>query len=230
MCSRKFVENNVNTQLYCEKCNILDDYRFYLNFIDNILNKNMNGLVINSDHIYLYNNINNNSVSKINQSKFNNDYKFIINYLDDFKHLNKIVTNWKLDFIDFYNLTPVFNEELELIDNNNGSYSLNKNNLDIKKNYIYLIDFANNIASKYYKLCINNIEDYLFTNLNKTKAFDLCLFLVNNKIYDRKLFIYTAICYYYTNNVDKTIEFIDKSDYLVNKYKVLSDFYKQYKH
>ena len=230
MCSRKFVENNVNTQLYCEKCNVLDDYRFYLNFIDNILNKNMNGLVINSDHIYLYNNINNNSVSKINQSKFNNDYKFIINYLDDFKHLNKIVTNWKLDFIDFYNLTPVFNEELELIDNNNGCYSLNKNNLDIKKNYIYLIDFANNIASKYYKLCINNIEDYLFTNLNKTKAFDLCLFLVNNKIYDRKLFIYTAICYYYTNNVDKTIEFIDKSDYLVNKYKVLSDFYKQYKH
>ena len=32
------------------------------------------------------------------------------------------------------------------------------------------------------------------------------------------------------NNIDKTIEFIDKSGYMVNKYKILVDFYKKYKH
>jgi len=229
MCSRKFVEKNINIQLYCENCNILDDYRFYLNFIDNILNKDINGLIINSDHIYLYNNINNTSVSKVHNSKFSIDYKIIISYLDDFKHLKNTVHNWKLDFITFYNLTPVFNEDLELVNNKNGSYSLNKNNLTIKKNYIYLIEFADNIATKYYNICINNIENYLFENINKQKAFDLCLFLVNNKIYDRKLFVYTAICYYYVNNITKTLEYIKKSDYMINKYKVLCDFYKQYK-
>ena len=230
MCSRKFVEKNIKTELYCEKCYILDDYRFYLNFIDNILNKDINGLIINSDHIYLYNNINNNSVSKINQSKFDDDYKIISNYLCDFKHLNNKLKDWKLDFINFSNLTPIFDEDLELVNNNNGCYSLDKNNLNIKKNYIYLIQFANTIANKYYNICITNIENYLFENINKKKAFDLCLFLVNNKIFDRKLFIYTAICYYYVNNINKTLEYIDKSDYMVNKYKILCDFYEQHKY
>ena len=51
-------------------------------------------------------------------------------------------------------------------------------------------------------MCIKNIEYYLFKIIRKIEknrkiAFDLCLFLINNKIYDRKLFIYTAISYYY---------------------------------
>jgi len=228
MCSRKFVNSNLNNDLYCEKCYILDDYRFYLNFIDNILTKNMNGLIINSDHIYLYNNINHNSVSKVNHSKFTSDYKEIINYLDDFIHLKFLIEDWNLSFINYEHLTPVFKEDLELVNNNNGSHSINKDNLETKKNYIYLINFANKIALNYYKLCISNIEDYLFTNVNKNEAFKLCLFLINNKIYDRKLFIYTAICHYYNNDDEKTLEYIEKSDYMINKYEVLKNFYVNY--
>ena len=44
---------------------------FYLNFIDNIFNKNIKGIIINSDHIYLYNNINENSISIKNENKYN---------------------------------------------------------------------------------------------------------------------------------------------------------------
>ena len=47
MCSRNFVNQTLHTELYCEKCYILDDYRFYLNFIDTILTKNINGIIIN---------------------------------------------------------------------------------------------------------------------------------------------------------------------------------------
>ena len=133
MCSRKFINKNKNIELYCEKSFILDDYRFYLNFIDNVVNKNMNGIVINSDHIYLYNNINHNSVSKTQNSKFNDDYKTITNYLNDFIHLKYLIDNWNLDIIPYIQLTPVFNEDLELVCNTNGSYSLNKDHLEIKK-------------------------------------------------------------------------------------------------
>jgi len=229
MCSRNFVNQTLHTELYCEKCYILDDYRFYLNFIDTILTKNINGIIINSDHIYLYNNINNNSVSKTNKSKFIEDYKIITNYLHEFEHLKSIVSSWQLDFIDFYTLTPVFDEDLQISRQKNGSYILNKDDLYIKQNYIYLIEFANTIILKYYKILLNTIEYYLFNNINKQKAFDLCLFLINNKIQDRRLFIYTAICYYYTNNIKNTIEYIDKSGYMINKYNVLLDFYKKHK-
>ena len=89
LCSRDFIIKNKDIDLYCEKCNILDDYRFYLNFIDNILNKNMKGVIINSDHIYLYNNINDSSISIKNKDKFKEDYKIIKNYYNDFNHLTK---------------------------------------------------------------------------------------------------------------------------------------------
>ena len=79
-------------------------------------------------------------------------------------------------------------------------------------------------------MCIKNIETDLFNQKgNKEKCFKLCLFLINNKIYDRKLFIYMAICYYYNNDDINTIKYIEKSEYMVNKYPVLIDFYNNYK-
>ena len=225
LCSKNFVKNNLSTELYCEKCNILDDYRFYLNFIDNIVTKKLKGLIINSDHIYLYNNINNNSVSKVNINKFNDDYKIIINYLDEFKHLQNSIKNWNLSIINYKNLTPVFDEDLEFVAQDNNSYSFNKDNLEIKKNYIYVIEFAKIIALKYYKLLINNIEYYLFKNLNINKAYELCVYLINNKSVDRKLFIYMAICYYYLNDKENTLKYIEKSSYMIDKYEVLKTFY-----
>ena len=231
MCSRAFINKNKNTLFYCEKCNILDDYHFYLQFINNILIKNLNGFIINSDHIYLYNNINNNSISRTQNDKFGEDYQIIKNYINNFKHLEDIIgIEWNLKNIKYYELTPVFDENLEICFNQNGTYSINKDNLDIKKNYKYLIEFSNNLSLEYYNMCIKNIENDLFNeNNNKENVFKLCLFLINNKIYDRKLFIYIAICYYYKNDDINTIRYIEKSDYMINKYPVLIDFYNNYK-
>ena len=71
-----------------------------------------------------------------------------------------------------------------------GSFTLNKDDILKKQNYKYLIEFATDLSLKYYNMCIINIENYLFQNINKQKAFDLCNFLIENNIYDRKLFIY----------------------------------------
>ena len=229
MGSKNFINSNQNTLLYCENSYILDDYRFYLNFLDNVLCKNMNGLIINSDHIYLYNNINHNSISRINNHKFNEDYKIITNYIHEFKHLINIIgPNWNLQSIPFVNLTPVFNENLEITSNNDGSFTLNKDDILKKQNYKYLIEFATDLSLKYYNMCIINIENYLFQNINKQRAFDLCNFLIENNIYDRKLFIYTAICYYYLNDTQNTLKYIQKSDYMINKYNILKYFYNNY--
>ena len=225
LCSKNFVKHTLNTELYCEKCNILDDYRFYLNFVDNIITKNLKGLIINSDHIYLYNNINNKSVSKVNINKFNDDYKIIINYLNDFKHLQTSIKDWNLSIINYKNLTPVFNEDLEFVSQGNSVYSFNKDNLEIKENYIYIVKFAKILIVKYYKVLINIIEYNLFKNLNVNKAYELCTYLINNKVCDRKLFIYTAICYFYLNDKVNTLKYIEKSSYMVDKYEVLKNFY-----
>ena len=231
MCSRHFINSNKNTLLYCEKCNILDDYRFYLQFIDNVLIKKLNGFIINSDHIYLYNNINHNSISRTQNDKFGDDYRIIKEYINEFKHLEDIIgTDWNLEKIKYYELSPVFDEKLEIVCNENGTYSINKNNLDIKKNYKYLINFASDLSLQYYNVCIKTIENNLFNeNGNKDEIFKLCLYLINNKIYDRKLFIYMAICYYYQNDDINTIKYIKKSEYMINKYPVLIDFYENYK-
>ena len=227
MGSRKFIDSNQNTLLYCENCNILDDYRFYLNYIDNVLNKNMNGLIINSDHIYLYNNINHNSVSKINTSKYDEDYNIITDYINTFKHLeDSIGINWDLSILDYYKLTPVFNEELHIQTNGDGSFNINKDELEKTQNYLYLIDFANELCIKYYNNCILDIEKNLFTcDGNKQEALELCLFLINNKIIDRKVYIYMAICYYYCNDTKNTLKYIEKAEYMLYKYPVLIDFY-----
>tara|TARA_B100001250_G_scaffold383673_1_gene377817 strand:- start:1647 stop:2903 length:1257 start_codon:yes stop_codon:yes gene_type:complete len=228
MCSRNFINSNQNTLLYCENCNILDDYRFYLNYIDNVLNKNIEGLIINSDHIYLYNNINHNSVSKIYNSKYDEDYKIITNYINEFKHLEKnIGTKWSLNKLDYVVLSKIFNDNIEIKINNDGSFNINKDELEKSKNYLYLIDFANDLCMKYYNICILNIEHNLFTsNGNKQNALDLCKFLINNKICDRKVYIYMAICYYYCNDTKNTLKYIEKSDYMIFKYPILLDFYK----
>lgn len=232
MCSRNFIDLN-NSNLYCEKCNILDDYKFYLNYLDIVLNKNINGMIINSDHIYLYNNINHNSVSKIHEDKFTEDYKIIKSYINNYKHLeNNIGIEWNLDSLIYCNLSPVFDEKMELLSNNNGSYSINKNDLIEKINYKYIIDFATNLVQDYYDVCIDSIEFYLFESKNnndKVNAYNLCKFLVNNKISDRKLFVYMAICCFYNEETENTIKFIEKSEYMKYKYPILVEYYKNYK-
>ena len=231
--SRNFIDLNHNILFYSEKCYILDDYIAYLNYIDNTLNKNMNTLIINSDGLYLYNNLNNNSVSIKYKEKFDSDYNTILEYYDEFKHLDKqLGKEWDLSKLKYKQLSLPYNETLNIIQNDDNTYTINKDDMYIKKNYLYMIDFANNFLISYYDLCIKKIEYYLFSNLNqenKKKAYDLCSFLLNNNINDRKLFIYISILYFYREDKENFIKYFEKSDYFINKYSVLCDYYKSIK-
>ena len=231
MCSRKFALLNINKELYCTNSFILDDYKFYLHFIELIHSKKINGFIINGDHIYLYNSINNFSVSN-NKNKFILDYNTISNYLDSFNYLNTHLPDWDLSFIPYYNLSNVFNEDLEFKLQLNNVYSFNYNNIFIKKNYTYLIDFVKYITNKYYEMTIKYINKNLLIKLDRTNINNIlnqCLYLVDNKIYDRELFIYTAICFFYKKCDENCIKYIELSDYKINNYKVLLDFYNNYK-
>ena len=147
--------------------------------------------------------------------------------------LDKLGNNWDLSNFKYVNLLPVFNETFDIIDNSDNTFNINKEDIITKKNYTYIIDFVTDLVLKYYNICINNIENFLFdtnsTNIDKQKALDLCIFLTNNKIHDRKLYIYTAICYFYTNNIENTLYFIEKSDYMIYKFPILIDFYNKNK-
>ena len=126
LCSRKYLE--CNNEMYCEKCNILDDYKFYLNFIDNVLNKDVNGCVINSDHIYLYNNMND-SVSIKNKEKYNEDYKIPKGYYDEYRDLDrKLGVEWNLEFIKYINLDEPF-DKIKMTKNEDNTYNICKNSL-----------------------------------------------------------------------------------------------------
>lgn len=229
--SRKFINVNHNIEFYSEKCYILDDYIAYLNYIDNVLNKNMNSLIINSDGLYLYNNLNNNSVSLKYKNYFNSDYKTIIDYKDQFIHLDKLLQDtWNLHKLEYKQLSlPYDKETLNITINSNNSYTINKDDIFLKKNYIHIIDFATNFLTQFYDLSISKIEFYLFKNLNDTtkkKAFDLCNFFILNNTYDRRLFIYLSILYFYNNDTNNFIKYFQKSDYYMNKYPILYDYYK----
>ena len=227
LCSRKFIE--CNSRMYCEKCNILDDYKFYLNFIDNVLNKDVNGCIINSDHIYLYNNMNDDSVSIKNKEKYNEDYKIIKGYYDEYRDLeSKIGVEWDLGFIKYINVDEPF-EKIKMTKNEDNTYNICKNSLEKNKNYLYCVEFATNICIKYYNNCIKMIEEGLFKKNNINKAYNILLFLERNKNSDRRIYIYLSICYFYFDKKDKILEYMDKSDYYKYKYKELYNYYKNNK-
>ena len=226
--SRKFINLNHNIEIYSEKCFILDDYIAYLHFLDNSLYKQMKSLIINSDGIYLYNNLNNNSVSLKYKEKFNHDYQIILNYQSLFQNLNNnLGKSWNIQNIDYKQLSYPFNEKLNITHTNNNIYTICKDDIYTKKNYLYFINFVTQFLIDYYDLCINQIEYYLFINLNdinKSKAYDLCNFLIQNNIHDRRLFIYIAILYFYKNNHNNLLYYINKSDYYISKYPQLKSF------
>jgi len=227
--SRNFINKNNNIEFYSEKCYILDDYIAYLNYIDNIINKNMNGLIINSDGIYLYNNLNNNSVSIKYSEKFNSDYETILSYKKNFENLNKILgEKWDLSKLEYKQLSlPYNNEILNITENNDGSYSINKDDILTKTNYINITNFATLIINNYYDLSLEYIDNMLFNNIKKCNIdnlLEICNLFINNDIFDRKLFIYTSILYFYKNDKENSKKYYELSDYYKDKYPILKEY------
>jgi hypothetical protein len=174
----------------------------------------------------LYNNLNDSSISLENEKKYGIDYRIIKNY-DEFKHLEmKLGKKWDLSCMNYEQLERPFKyEKSNIIDNNNNTYNINTEDLKRDRNYIYCKDFGNDIVSKYYNICMKNIEKYLFKKKDVDRGYKLCDFLIKNHIHDRKLYIYMAICYYYLDDIKEMINYMNKSDYMKYKYKELMDIY-----
>ena len=106
LCNRKILNLNI-THFYCEKCNVLDDYLFYLHFIHIYIKKLLNIFIINSNHIYLYNDLS--ILSVHNTLNLDNDYKYIQSYKSQFNHIiNYFNNNWNVLELPFYYIEPNF--------------------------------------------------------------------------------------------------------------------------
>ena len=118
-------------------------------------------------------------------------------------------------------------EKIKMVKNSDNTYSLCKESLVKNKNYLYCVESVNDICIKYYNICIKIIEESLFKKNNINQAFNILKFLNKNNNCDKRLYIYMAICYYYFNDKEKVIEYMDKSDYMKFKYKELTEYYKK---
>ena len=70
------------TNFYCPNCKVIDDYLFYLHFINFFITKQLNVFIINSNHIYLYNDISTLSAHYNNTLKY--DYNFFVKNVEKY--------------------------------------------------------------------------------------------------------------------------------------------------
>ena len=106
LCSRNIFNLNID-KYYCEKSNVIDDYLFYLHFINIYINKLLNVSIINSSHIYLYNDCNIQSVQKI--YTIEKDYLKIQKYKSLFMNIiDYFKDDWNLLLLPFTHISPPF--------------------------------------------------------------------------------------------------------------------------
>ena len=114
LCNRKILNLNI-THFYCEKCNVLDDYLFYLHFINIYIKNLLNIFIINSNHIYLYNDLS--ILSVHNTLDLNNDYEYIQSYQSNFSDIiNYFSNNWNVLELPFYYIEPPFQKNIIIIE------------------------------------------------------------------------------------------------------------------
>lgn len=206
LCSRKIFDCNIN-KYYCENCKVLDDYLFYLHFLNIFIQKKLNIYVINSNHIYLYNDLNINSVH--HQYTLDDDYDFIKQYSSQFSSLNTHFgiswDNLQLPFI--YQNSP-FKETYNDYKLINGEVQINNYNQYLQSpNSTYCIDFANHIVLQLYHIFKHNI-DILLLNNDYQKSYQLCFKLIQNGIHDKELFYYFCISAYFLKKYDIVKQYV----------------------
>jgi len=195
LCSRNILNFNIKN-FYCPNCKVIDDYLFYLHFINFFITKQLNVFIINSNHIYLYNDISTLSAHYNNTLKY--DYDFIKSYKNTFTNIIKHYENiWNVLDLPFLYIDPPYDD----IYNN---YKIVKNNVQIinyntylsQSNTKYCIDFCSKLVIEIYNTFKYNIDYWLSTNDNKyiVIAYNLCEKLINNGITDREIFMYICIC------------------------------------
>jgi len=215
LCNRNIFNLNID-KYYCEKSNVIDDYLFYLHFINIYINKLLNVYIINSSHIYLYNDLSITSVHKT--LDLSTDYKHIKDYEYLFSDIKKFYSNkWDVLKLPFNYIDPPFDnkyEDYNIIDNNIQiiNYAIYLENINNK----YVIEFANNLVLKIYNIFKNNIDEWLCSN--NIKAFELCKKLIDNNISDREIYAY--ICVY--GVINRKINIVEK--YIKEAYPISKNY------
>ena len=215
LCNRNIFKLNID-KYYCENSSVIDDYLFYLHFINININKLLNIYTINSSHIYLYNDL---SITSVHRTyDICNDYNYIREYEylfpDIIKHYNKL---WDILKLPFKYIDPPFDNKYtnyKVIDNTIQiiDYELYLENINTK----YIIDFSNNLVKNIYNIFKLNIDDWLY--LNNINAYILSLKLIENNINDRQIYAY--ICLY--GVINNKIDIIEK--YITNAYPLSKNY------
>ena len=224
LCNRKILYLNI-THFYCEKCNVLDDYLFYLHFIHIYIKKLLNIFIINSNHIYLYNDLS--ILSVHNTLILDNDYEYIQSYQSHFNDIvNYFGNNWDVLELPFYYIEPpckkkynnyrIVDESIQILDYN--KYLENSNTS-------YCIDFCNNITFQIYHIFKSNIDFWLSKN-DLSKVFNLTNKFIENNCSDRDIYLYMCIYGYLSNNEDLIYKYITYSLPLSYNYKYLLKYIK----
>jgi hypothetical protein len=224
LCNRKILNLNI-THFYCEKCNVLDDYLFYLHFINIYIKNLLNTFIINSNHIYLYNDLS--ILSVHNTLDLNNDYEYIQSYQSNFSDIiNYFGNNWNVLELPFYYIEPPFNkkytnykiveESIQILDYN--EYLENNNTK-------YCIDFSNNIVLKLYNIFKLNIDFWLSKN-DLDKVFNLTKKFIDNNCSDREIYLYICIYGVLSKNEDLIYKYITYSLPLSYNYNFLLKYIK----
>jgi len=215
LCSRSIFKLNID-KYYCEKSNVIDDYLFYLHFINIYINKLLNVYIINSCHIYLYNDLSITSVHKT--LDLSTDYKFIRTYEHLFNSIKTFYNDkWDVLKLPFIYIEPPFDNiynNYKIVDNNVQiiNYKLYLENINTK----YIIDFSNDLVLKIYNVFKCNIDKWLCSN--NIKAYELSLKLIENNISDREVFAY--ICVY--GVINRKINIVEK--YIKNAYPISKNY------
>ena len=224
LCNRKILNLNI-THFYCEKCNVLDDYLFYLHFINIYIKKLLNIFIINSNHIYLYNDLS--ILSVHNTLDLNNDYEYIQSYQSNFSDIiNYFGNNWNVLELPFYYIESLFNkkytnykivdESIQILDYN--EYLENNNTK-------YCIDFSNDIVLKLYNIFKSNIDFWLSKN-DLDKVFNLTKKFIDNNCSDREIYLYICIYGVLSKNEDLIYKYITYSLPLSYNYNFLLKYIK----
>ena len=213
LCSRNIFNLNID-KYYCEESNIIDDYLFYLHFINIYINKLLNVFIINSAHIYLYNDLSITSVHKT--LDLSSDYNHIRSYEYLFSDIKNFYNNkWDVLKLPFKYIEPPFDAKFT-------NYKIENNNIQIidyceyldNINTKYIIEFSNNLVLKIYNIFKSNIDQWLCSN--NIKAFELCSTLIENNISDRDIFTYICIYGVLNRKLDIVYKYI-KDAYPISK-------------
>ena len=223
LCNRKIFNLNID-KYYCEKCKVLDDYLFFLHFVRISLKSQLNAFIINSNHIYLYNDLSIQSVHNV--YNLEQDYDYIKEYNADFDNIkNILLNNWNILELPYLNILPPYENDIfkdyDIIDNSIQIKNYNKylNNI----NTVLSINFAKKICIKIYEIFKINIDVWLSNGI-VDKAYTLSSKLIDNNICDKEIYSFICVCGVILKNELLIKKYINNAKPYCRTYKCLDNY------